>query len=199
MSSLTRLSLGAMTASLDIEMEARKDSIFRKVGRNVVNLQRLEQRFKTLLSLSIDAPLSKLPHALEKRREGLVRQPMGPLTHEVIDRLLPKASPQGAFEDLATEIWINVSIGLEGDENMRRELRANLKRLVNERNDLVHHMFGGFDPRSQESGSALEQKLDAQRAHIDEVFQLVEQLMSTYREHMLDVKKRLEDPTAFDT
>jgi hypothetical protein len=180
-------------------MEARKDSIFRKVGRNVVNLQRLEQSFKMLLSLQVNEPLSKLPDALKKRREALARQPLGPLTYEMIDRLLPETSPQGEFEDLATEIWISVWIGLSEDENTRRELRATLKHLVDERNELVHHMFGGFDPDSQESCSKLEQRLDAQRAHIGEVFQLVERLIATHRKLLLDAKTWAEDTKAFDT
>src|SRR5688572_16939882 len=126
------------------EMDARKDRIFRKVGRNIVNLQRLECRLKVLLSLYVDAPLSKLPEALKKRRDALARQTMGPLTHEMVDRLIPDTSPQGAFELLATEYWVSVSLGLEGDENQRRELRSSLRRLVDDRNELVHHMFGGF-------------------------------------------------------
>jgi hypothetical protein len=180
------------------EIESRKDDIFRKVGRNVVNLQRLEQRFKTLLSLYLDTPLSKLSETLETRREAFARLPMGALTHELIDRLVPESSPQGEFEGLVTQVWFSISIGIEGDEKMRRELRANLKRLVDERNALVHHMFCGFDPRSEEACSGIEQMLDAQSAHVEQVFNWVEPLIDTHRMLMQGVETWVRDPNTFD-
>ena len=182
--------------SLDAELEERKNRIFCKVGRNVVNLQRLEIRLKGILSVFVDAPLSKLPKIIERRSEVLMRQTMGPLTHEIVDRLIPEPHPQGTFEHLATEFWINVSVRMEADVDLRRELKAKLKKLVDDRNELVHHMFGGFDPRSVESCAQLELRLDDQRSQISEVFNWVEELGCLVKEHAAQFAQALTARTS---
>ena len=180
------------------EEDARKDRIFRKVGRNVVNLQRIERMLKLVLLHYVEAPLKKLPDALKKRREELARQPMGPITHEVVDRLIPDSSPQGAFELLATEVWVSFSLVLEGNADLRHELKTNLKKLVDERNDLIHHMFGGFDPSSEESCAQLEERLDAQHNQISEASRWVEQMNSLLREHLSNLEAQLQDARALE-
>ena len=78
---------------------------------------------------------------------------------------------------------------MEGGRDLKRDMRAQLKKLVDDRNQLIHHMFGGFDPRSAESCAALETKLDAQRTGIEEVFRWVEDTIELIREHADEMKK----------
>jgi hypothetical protein len=179
-------------------MDARKDRIFRKVGRNVVNLQRIEQMLKLILAHYVDGPLKHVPEALKKRREALARQPMGPLTHEVVDRLIPDTSPQGEFELLATEVWISSSLVLEGNADLRRELKTNLKKLVDDRNELVHHMFGGFDLSSEKSCAQLEERLESQHQQISQAFLWVEQMRGLLKEHLSSLEAHLQDPQALE-
>jgi hypothetical protein len=164
------------------------NGIFQKVGRNVVNLQRLEARFKLLQSMHLDAPLRKVATAMEKKRESLERRTLGPLTHEAVDKLFPEESPQGEFADLTTEVWITISLGIEGGQELKKDMRAQLKKLVDDRNLLIHHMFGGFDPRSADSCAALEARLDEQRAHILEVFRWVQEMVGLIHDHAKELK-----------
>jgi hypothetical protein len=174
-------------------IDARKSVIFQKVGRNVVNLQRLEARFKVLQSMYLDAPLRKAAEAIEKQRGSIGRRTLGPLTHEAVDKLFPEESPQGEFADLTTEVWVTTSLGIEGGQDLKNDMRAQLKKLVDDRNQLVHHMFGGFDPSSVESCSALEARLDEQRVHISEVFRWVDEMVSLIPEHAAEMKKHADE------
>ena len=77
----------------------------------------------------------------------------------------------------------------------REEMRSQLQKLVEDRNQLIHHMFGGFDPRSSESCLNLEAKLDAQRLHINEVFAWVEEIAAGLLEQI--ELMRNADPAEF--
>jgi hypothetical protein len=169
-------------------IEARKIAIFQKVGRNVVNLQRLEAKFKLLQAMNFSAPISKISEAIEKRRKSLAYQTLGPLTHEAIDNLFPSQSSQGEFANLTTEVWISTTLQFEGDNELREQIRVQLKKLVDDRNQLIHKMFGGFDPGSAESCSALEARLDDQRLHIVEVFRWIQEVIELIPEHMESLK-----------
>ena len=175
------------------DADSRKNAILLKVGRNVANLQQLEVRFKALQSIHLNAPMTKITDAIRKHKEAIARQTLGPLTHETVDKLFPEQSPQAQFDDLTTEAWITSTLAFEGNEALKRNMRTQLKRLVDDRNQLIHHMFGGFDPRSAESCSALELKLDAQRTHIAEVFRWVDEIIDLMRQYIAELKKKEQE------
>jgi len=176
----------------DPAFQARKNSIFQKVGRNVVNLQRLERRFKELQSLQVNAPAKAIQHALEARKHFLAKQTLGPLTQQTVDSFFPTEHPQSQFDNLITVLWFTFSIQVE--EGQRESLRSQLREVVAERNDLIHHMFGGFDPGSEESCAALEAKLDAQSAHITEVFRWAQEISDAVLEHVAELATKYPSP-----
>jgi hypothetical protein len=169
-------------------MEARKNSIFQKVGRNVVNLQILEWKLKKLQVFQLDGPLKDVPRTVHDRDQRLSRKMLGPITHEMVESLFPASHPQSEFENLTTEIWVSHSMRISGGAEAKEEIRSQLHRLVEDRNQLIHHMFGGFDPRSAESCLNLEARLDAQRARINQVFAWVEELAAGVLEQIEKLK-----------
>jgi hypothetical protein len=172
--------------------QARTNTIFQKVGRNVVNLQRLEQRFKQLQALQVSAPAKVFEQALDSRKKALAKQTLGALTQQAVDNFIPAERAQSQFDNLITELWLTFSIQLE--EGVAQSLRTQLKEVVDERNELIHHMFGGFDPQSAESCAALEAKLDGQSAHITEVFRCVQEISDEVREHIADLSANFSPP-----
>jgi hypothetical protein len=73
------------------DLEVERNATLQKIGRNVVNLQKLEAMLKYLLVVSDHtAPASTFSSELAKRKELIGRMPMGVLvekaTREVFER-----------------------------------------------------------------------------------------------------------------
>lgn len=140
------------------------DEVLRRVGRNVVLFQQVEQLLKFLNAHSTaHGPASKLAARVEAQVAAVHKSTMGDLAGKLVSGVL---EPQDEHQtpDQIDEPWVGFrfSVGVDAEfvDRHDQEMRA----LVDARNDLIHH----FPPRWQaavdgDAEGALTY-LDAQRA-----------------------------------
>ena len=149
----------AADSTLSPEEKSRKDEIHRKIGRNLVLLQKIEVLLKELVfrgNLSISFNLSDRSDTapkiqILKQRAAVSRKTMGPISQLFCDNCLtePKQFP----DDLgATDGEAKFQFRMHyGTDAQQKEWQSKLKEIVDERNRLVHHLF---DFRSTEEMEA---------------------------------------------
>lgn len=146
------------------ESAATREQALQKIGRNLVNFQRMEGMLKFILTVTgTSGPPSETANILRARERATRTAPMGALVEQLARSLLttpPPAPPE------AREAWLSHSISFEGGATEARDWRRQMRAVVRERNRLVHHMLAGFDPGSLESCTALIVELDAQRERV---------------------------------
>jgi cobalamin biosynthesis Co2+ chelatase CbiK len=80
------------------ELSEVKDDLFRKVGRNLINYQIIEQLLKQLiLSSRISGPISQLEEIQKQKSEEVKVQTMGVLAGQLIENTYQK--PKQSFNE----------------------------------------------------------------------------------------------------
>lgn len=129
--------------------------------------QELEHLLKYLVAnSSISGYVSELMSQEEKRRVTINKQTMGQLIGQYIEISNPET--QEVLEEpknLKQEQFIRVKYGF-GDSTYYDTKKKALAKLVDDRNELIHHLLPQFDPNSIESCVQIEKKLNAQRDNI---------------------------------
>ncbi|PTQ79309.1 hypothetical protein C8R21_13021 [Nitrosospira multiformis] len=157
-------------------MKALNDEVLRKVGRNVLLFQQIEELLKFLV---VNHRLAGTPINLVERREkraGVIkRQMMGKLSEQYLDGILSDAGVVIEEPKDATQAWISFIFSITGDNDFMESQRADLELMVRERNDLVHHFLPRWHPGSLEQMTAASAYLDQQ---YEKVLPMLEHLKS---------------------
>ncbi len=129
--------------------------------------QHLEHLLKYLVAnSSISGYVSELMSQEEKRRATINKQTMGQLIGQYIEISNPE--PREVLEEpknLKQEQFIWLKYGL-GDSTYYDTKKKALAKIVDDRNELIHHILPQFDPTSIESCAQIEKKLNEQRDNI---------------------------------
>ena len=159
------------------------DEVLRKVGRNVLLFQQIEALLKFLVANHRrDGNTSNFEERLQQRTEKTHKQMMGKLVEQFTDGILSDAGePTVEPEDL-TEMWMSFTFTTSGDREFYEVQRADMKRMVDERNELIHHFLPRWQPDSPERMAEAANYLDEQRARVMPMF-----------EHLRSVSKALID------
>lgn len=170
------------------KLSAIKDELFRKVGRNLINYQTIEQLLKQLiLSSRISGPISQLEEIRKQKSEEVKVQTMGTLAGQFIENTYqaPKASSNEQAE--IKETHLSTSIYFDVSDDVLESRRADLKKIIDTRNNLVHHLLPRLDLNSIESCLAISRELDEQREEqskeIDILISLIKQMGNTIKEY----------------
>jgi hypothetical protein len=162
------------------DLLAMRDLALQKIGRNLVNFQRMEAMLKFVLKFgSISVPISKLAPHLNAADRSLRRKPMGTLVDRAAEAL--HGEPPPGPSDLK-EVWITYSFTLEGEGASADTWRKAMRVVVKERNRLVHRTAAECNLTSIESCRALCDELDAQRERIVSSYQHLESLVRAIKE-----------------
>jgi len=175
------------------EITAAKDEALRRLGRNVVNFQKIKTCLKFLIAVS---DVEGAPHELQAQqtREAATirRQTMGVLADAFYKSVYGAVAERGPPPGNAS-VWISTSFRLEGDsETIKRHRRA-LSTLVSERNKLIHEDLSVFDHNSIRSCHALIEILDPQNVRILEHLAGLKQLIDTFKVHLAAIQSQLGD------
>ncbi len=154
----------------------------RKIGRNVVNFQKMEAMLKHLIACgNIQGYASDLTRVIGDRLNFFAKRPMGQLTDEFVSTFSKSARPAEGPEDLA-EAWLSCSFEIESGEDFAKERKTALKAIVEERNKLIHQMLAHFDTGSLESCVTLSAELDEQHTKLIPEFALLESMVRALNE-----------------
>lgn len=144
----------------------------RKIGRNVVELQKLEAMLKELLvSIEYEGEASELKERETDRRNSVSRRTMGTVGSELFEKLFsepvePESEPAETEEVVVpVKQWVSFQYRHGGEEYVEG-INKSFEEIVEERNQLIHHRLLEFDPGVEGSCKQLISYLDAQHERI---------------------------------
>jgi hypothetical protein len=129
--------------------DSPRDEAFKKIGRNIVNFQRIEMMLKQLV---IDGGVSGTTDSFEKnfakKKEFIGKRSMGQLTEAFHSEIFGAPPDCGVLEP--SESGFAFGYRLEMDPKDASALKDQLKALAAERNRLIHHDLAEVDFKSDE-------------------------------------------------
>lgn len=172
-----------------------RDEVLRKIGRNVVNFQKMEAMLKLLnTQQAISGSISDLSRIAAKAKKATSKQPMGRLADAFIRSVYSpeqSVSEHGSVE----EVSVTFSLRIEADPALVAERRRALRSVVRERNKLVHQWLASFDQNSLESCKALGADLDEQHAKVWPEFDTLRTIVMAVREYQREAAQYLASDT----
>lgn len=170
------------------ELSEVKDDLFRKIGRNLINYQIIEQLLKQLiLSSRISGPISQLEEIQKQKSEEVKVQTMGVLAGKFIENTYQKPKESLIEQAEIKEIHLSNAIYFDVGDDVLESRKADLKKLTDERNNLAHHLLPRLDLNSIESCLAMSRELEAQLEvqikEIENLVSLIKQIGNTLKEH----------------
>ncbi len=173
-----------------VTQEELVNDVLRKVGRNVVLFQQLEQLLKFLVANgNLSGFASELSTLKKKQAEKVSKQTMGSLVGQYVENSNPDSSLLSNEPEDIDEAYLSFSFSVECDAGYYESKKEALAKLVSERNDFIHHLLPRFDTNSVESCEALAMVLDAQSKNI----RLEIKNLKTMAEALYDGRKEIAD------
>ncbi len=138
------------------------DELLRRIGRNVVVFQQIENLLKHLNKrATVAGPVDRIAAKVEKRAETVNRMTMGTLAGELLDNVLG-ASDEDEPPIETVQSWIQLGHSIDTDAESVERHASEMQALVNARNDLIHHFLPRWESAVDgDAGGALAY-LDAQ-------------------------------------
>ena len=149
------------------ETDQIKNEVLRKIGRNLMLFQQLEHLIKHLvITAEQTITLKDKETSLKQRKQYFHKKTMGMIAGKFFADYY---TILGKNEKLPTEMpdnSISIELGTECEEEHHVERRNKLSLLVNDRNDLIHHLLPKWNMSDPESSMEIEGYLDKQREKI---------------------------------
>jgi hypothetical protein len=174
------------------ELVAVRNDALRKIGRNVVNFQKVETCLKYLIAVS-DVQSTRetlIPHQ-EKRTARIRKLPLGKLSEAFYESVYG-AEPEPTATTDRSKISLSTSFRVEADAATLDQRRRTLSKLVAERNKLIHKDLSGFDRNSISHCRSLSEALDLQNVRILQQLDDLKILIDTFKEHIAALKARAD-------
>ena len=145
-------------------MSELNDEVLRRVGRNLLLFQQIEGLFKFLLAnAQVRGYASELDQVREARSERVQSQTMGQLVGQYLEEVLTDGEPVSQSPGDLKGAWLSFSFQLEADGSFYEQQKSDLKAIVDQRNELVHHFLQRWKPSLADSTHAALDSLDRQR------------------------------------
>lgn len=141
-----------------------RNEVFRKIGRNMLLCQSVEQKLKFINTYSnYSHDMSEASSAIKLKSETVYKQTMGQLVDEYLDIYSEKTEDSSmALPDRHVSFEVRVS----GDSFSYKKKLSDFSSIIENRNNLIHHLLPSFDPESIGSCLEVEQRLDQQRLEL---------------------------------
>ena len=169
----------------ELDLTKIQNQVMQKIGRNLLNFQRIEHMLKLLISNSrVSGTMSTLENNHKKQTEAAHKQTMGNLVGQFVNNTFSEVdgSSEPAIEP--TEAHISISFTVEADTNFYESKKHSLKILVDDRNDLIHHLVPKLNLNSIENCLEMEKYLDQQRERLIPEFNYIQGLLKDFAEAM---------------
>lgn len=175
--------------SLSNDRTPTSDEVLRRVGRNLVIFQQIEQFLKLLLANHKNAGTpANYAANLQEQTECINKKMLGHLVEKYGIEVLQDAGAEVPEEE-RPDNWFAFSFRVSGDTDFVETMRRDLKLMTDERNDLVHHFLPRWQPGNNEVLNEALAYLDAQR---EKVHPMHEHLRTTVQ-HLHESAKALAD------
>lgn len=151
------------------ELEDLRNEVLKKVGRNVVLFQEFEVMLKFLVTYGkISGYACDLEEIKEKHKTKVMKTTLGQVAGQFIENAVGEY--QKVDEDLPElkekVAYVSFSFRIQSDEKFYLKTKENIANIIQQRNDLIHHLSLNFDLNTIESLKEAEKYLDEQREAI---------------------------------
>ncbi|WPJ97536.1 hypothetical protein SH580_07410 [Coraliomargarita algicola] len=172
-----------------MDLKTSVDEVLRKIGRNMLLFQQLEGLLKfTLSGNKLSGVSSQLERKQAKHVASTQKQTLGILVGQYVEEILgPETDDEGPDLDKITEPHFSYKFRLGHNEAFYEEIKTWLAQLVDDRNELVHHLLPQLDTTSAASCEETGQKLDIQA---DTIRQAIRNMQSIAKA-MTETKKEV--------
>jgi hypothetical protein len=161
-----------------------RDDVLRKIGRNLLNFQKIEHMLKLILANGrISSPMSEFQETHEKQKAYIHKQMMGNLVGQFIENTFLESLDSTDMPEAITEPHLTISFGISADAEFYENKKRALKLLIEDRNDLIHHLLPRFNSDSIESCLEIEKYLDEQRERLLPEFEYLAGIVKLMKEH----------------
>lgn len=141
-----------------------RDEVFRKIGRNLVNFQKIEQLLKAvILSSRMSGYVSEFQKNYQQKSNEIHSQSMGTLVKKFFEHIYSDEHESTISDNQISEPYLSFTLSFSTDVAYIESKKEALKSLVDERNHLVHHLLLKLDLLSIESCLEMGKFLDEQR------------------------------------
>jgi hypothetical protein len=141
-----------------------REIAFRKIGRNIVNLQRFERMLKLIIvNSNISGYASELAKAHQDKTKVTSPKTLGPLVGEFLNTVYSTDDPFTDGPDNPwNHIWMSHGFRIRANVDSISKTEVELREVVEERNLLIHHLLAEVDFGSVDECQQLISRLDAQ-------------------------------------
>jgi hypothetical protein len=156
----------APTAGASAVDPALQAEVERRVGRNLLLYQEIENALKEILFGSlIEGTREDLRERMAKRAAKVVRMNLGDVANAVFEDVFTPDSKERAAPAGPDEIWTSIQLRIappEGQPDAFEPFRQRCKAVVTQRNELVHHFLRRWTLDVATDSAAACSALDAQ-------------------------------------
>ena len=178
---------------LEDHINELRNVAFRKIGRNLVNFQKLELALKFIIVRSdLRGYASEAAKVLRDKEKVVDRKALGWLVHDFFKTVYSNHSSNDGPAEGRDDAWMSISLRIESNENSIRDRKRQLRELVKERNLLVHRLLTNFDPDSVESCENLIQQLDEQVDRLVPHYQSLMGIIRNMQRAQQEIMKHLQ-------
>jgi hypothetical protein len=140
------------------------DEVQRRVGRNVLLFQRIEYLLKYLNThAAFMGPASEFVGEIEGRAQEYHRKTMGELAGRLVKSFLAPPADEDDPPDDIDEIWFASRTSIEIDAESLERHKAEMRTLVDGRNELVHNFLSRLRPPPEGNVTEALDYLEVQR------------------------------------
>ncbi len=177
---------------LPAELEIAKNEVQRKIGRNLLNFQQVEHLLKFMLANgNFGGYASELVNIKEKRKKAFQKQTLGNLVGQYLENTYPinglEITESTESTETLKESRITFSFQMPVDSDYFDKKKKELAKLVDERNDLIHHLLPRIDLESIDSWREAERYLDQQREKILPELTELQEMAKILRKGMVEL------------
>lgn len=161
-----------------LNKRALSDEVLRRIGRNVLLFQQIENLLKFLVANHhFDGAPGDIVDRRQTRADEVSGMTMGVLKKHYADEIRADAGvpPNEQDEEVTQSWWMSFTFKTKLDSELYEAQNASLKVMVKERNDLIHHFLPRWQPESPERLAAAICYLDQQQ---EKVLPMLEHLKS---------------------
>jgi hypothetical protein len=172
--------------------DAVKDEVWRRIGRNLLLFQHIEEMMKAILSLTnVEGPASSIQQIAARRADEVHRKTLGQLKEQYFEEVMSEGLPAGEPPQPLTEAWIRFSYTIEPQGDLLDRDRAMFDALVVERNDLAHRFLARWRTSYANDHQAAYDYLDQQRERALPVRDHLKSILEALFEHREQVAEYL--------
>lgn len=169
-----------------------------KIGRNVVEFQKLEVMLKILLSsIEFDTQSSDSKTQPANRRELVSKKTLGTVSKDLLEKIVSEPLEPGQLSN-GVKHRLSFQFRIGGSSEFVSQIKESFDEIVKERNELIHHRLVDFEPSSDESCEKLISYLDSQHGRLEPLLDFLRKQMEAVCEMRAMCVELLKQVTAKD-